>query len=164
MKTIGILGGMSAASTALYCHHLHQITRARLGGLHSASLLVRSVDFAPIAELQAAGDWERAGDLLNAEARLLERGGAELLLLATNTMHCVAERIISGVGVPFCHIGDATADAIVRGGHTAPGLLGTRYTMEGTFYTDRLRAASLAPPDTLTVTNLVAPSPSRTIA
>ena len=141
MRTIGILGGMSAASTSLYCNTLHQIVRSRLGGLHSASLLVRSVDFAPIAAMQAAGEWERAGDVLNAEARLLERGGADLLLLATNTMHSVADRVTAGVGIDFLHIADATAAAIARGGHAAPGLLATQYTMEGSFYTDRLRAA-----------------------
>ena len=109
MRTIGILGGMSAASTSLYIDRLHSLTRQRLGGLHSASLLVRSVDFAPVAAMQAAEQWEALGVALNAEAKALERGGADMLLLATNTMHSVADMIIDGVGLPFIHVGTATA-------------------------------------------------------
>ena len=145
MRVIGVLGGMSSASTALYYSRLNAAARARMGGLHGASLLIRSVDFAPIAALQEAGEWERAGAALNAEARALERGGAELLLLATNTMHCVADRIVHGMRIPFLHIGDATASAIARDGHRRPGLMATAFTMEGTFYTDKLRAAGLEP-------------------
>ena len=145
MRTIGILGGMSAASTALYVQRLHQLVRARRGGLHSASLLVRSVDFAPVAAMQAADEWDAAGALLNEEARLLERGGADLLLLATNTMHCVADQITHGLSVPFIHIADATAAAVARDGCSAPGLMATMYTMEGTFFTERLRRQALAP-------------------
>ena len=142
---IGVLGGMSAASTSLYYQRLNAVARSRLGGLHGASLLLRSVDFAPIAAMQSAGEWRRAGALLNGEARALERGGAEMLLLATNTMHCVADEIMDGVQIPLLHIGDATASAIARDGLSRPGLLATAFTMEQSFYTDRLHAANLEP-------------------
>ncbi|GMG82709.1 aspartate/glutamate racemase family protein [Paralimibaculum aggregatum] len=145
MRTIGILGGMSAASTQIYYAELCRLTRERLGGLHSPELLIRSLDFAPVADLQAAGDWDRAGALLNAEAKALERAGAGLLLLATNTMHKLAGPMMQGVGVPLVHIADATAAAIRAGGLSAPGLMATAFTMEQEFYTGRLRAAGLAP-------------------
>ena len=145
MKTIGILGGMSAASTQLYYRALCDATRERLGGLHSPELLIRSLDFAGIEALQMKGDWEAAGAILNREARALEAGGAELLVLATNTMHKLADQMMEGVGLPFLHIADATAEAIVAAEHERPGLMATAFTMEQTFYTDRLRAAGLAP-------------------
>lgn len=145
MKTIGILGGMSAASTQIYYRMLCDLTRARLGGLHSPQLLIRSLDFAPIAALQAQGDWDGAARLLQAEARALERGGADLLILATNTMHKLADQMLDGVGIPFIHIADATAARIAAQGLTRPGLMATAFTMEQSFYTDRLRAAGLDP-------------------
>jgi len=145
VKTIGILGGMSAASTALYYEALNRGARDRLGGLHSAQLLIRSLDFAVIEEMQAAGDWAGAGRLLNREARALQAGGAELLILATNTMHKLAGPMLEGVSIPFLHIADATAAAIGAAGLARPGLMATAYTMEQTFYTDRLRAAGLTP-------------------
>lgn len=145
MKTIGILGGMSAVSTALYYNRLNAGVAARLGGLHSAQVLLRSLDFAEIEGLQAAGDWHGAGALLNHEARALELGGADFLLLATNTMHKVAVEMMSGVSIPFLHIGDATAQEIVAAGHGRPGLVATAFTMEQAFYVDRLRAAGLDP-------------------
>ncbi|MCO8144663.1 aspartate/glutamate racemase family protein [Rhodovulum tesquicola] len=145
MKTIGILGGMSAASTALYYEALNRGARERLGGLHSAELLIRSLDFAGIERMQAAGDWEAAGRLLNREARALQAGGAALLMLATNTMHKLAEPMMAGVSIPFLHIADATAAAIRAAGLSRPGLMATAYTMEQSFYTDRLRAAGLSP-------------------
>ena len=104
MKTIGILGGMSAASTQTYYRTLCALARERLGGLHSPELLIRSLDFSRIERLQAAGDWERAGDILNAEAGCLERGGADLLILATNTMHKLADRMMCGVSTPFLRL------------------------------------------------------------
>src|SRR2546425_9564273 len=97
MKTIGILGGMSAASTQIYYREMCALTRERLGGLHSPELLIRSLDFARIEELQAKGEWEAAGQILNREAKALERGGAECLVLATNTMHLLAEQMMQGV-------------------------------------------------------------------
>lgn len=145
MKTIGILGGMSAASTQIYYAELCRLTRERLGGLHSPELLIRSLDFAGIEALQVSGAWDAAGAILNREAMALERGGAELLLLATNTMHKLAEQMMAGVGIPLVHIADATAEAIRSAGLQRPGLMATAFTMEQSFYTDRLRAAGLAP-------------------
>lgn len=146
MKTIGILGGMSAASTLIYYRRLcEQAREAAGGGLHSPDLLIRSVDFAPIAAAQAAGDWDGLGQRLNAEALRLERAGAGLLLLATNTMHKLAAPMMAGVGIPLVHIAEATAQAIVAAGLERPGLMATAFTMEQTFYTDSLRAAGLAP-------------------
>lgn len=145
MKTIGILGGMSAASTQLYYSELCRLTRDRLGGLHSPELLIRSVDFADIEALQAAGDWDAAGGLLNREAAALERGGADCLLLATNTMHKVAGRMMRGIGIPLLHIADATAQRLVAAGCRRPGLMATAFTMEQRFYIERLEAAGLAP-------------------
>lgn len=114
VKTIGILGGMSAASTQTYYRELCNLTRLRLGGLHSPELLIRSLDFARIEALQTKGDWALAGSILNEEAKALERGGAELIILATNTMHKLAGEMMAGVSSPFIHIADATADAIVK--------------------------------------------------
>ncbi|MCV6596448.1 MAG: aspartate/glutamate racemase family protein [Mangrovicoccus sp.] len=145
LKTIGILGGMSAASTQLYYAELCRLTRERLGGLHSPQLLIRSLDFAEIEVLQARGDWTAAGEVLNTEAKALERGGADILILATNTMHKLAEQMMSGVGIPFLHIADATAKAIRDAGLGRPGLMATAFTMEQEFYTGRLRDAGLEP-------------------
>lgn len=145
MKTIGILGGMSAASTQLYYEELCDLTRERLGGLHSPELLIRSLDFAVIEELQAAGDWAKAGEILNAEAKALERGGADVLVLATNTMHKLADEMMAGVSIPMLHIATATAEAITAAGLSKPGLMATAFTMEQTFYTERLVSAGLEP-------------------
>lgn len=143
MKTLGILGGMSAASTQIYYRELCRLAAERLGGLHSPELLIRSVDFADIEALQMSGEWEKAGERLNAEAKALERGGAELLILATNTMHKVAAHMMDGVGIPLLHIADATASRIAAAGLRSPGLMATAFTMEQSFYTDRLAAAGL---------------------
>ncbi len=143
MKTIGILGGMSAASTQTYYRELCNLTREQLGGLHSPELLIRSLDFANIEALQMAGDWDAAGKVLNAEAIALERGGAELLVLATNTMHKLAEPMMRDVSIPLIHIADATAQAIVAAKLTSPGLMATAFTMEQSFYLDRLTDAGL---------------------
>lgn len=145
MKTIGILGGMSAASTQTYYRELCALTRTRLGGLHSPELLIRSLDFAVIETLQASGDWAEAGRILNREALALERGGADLLILATNTMHKLADEMMQGVSIPLLHIASATASAINAQGLTRPGLMATAFTMEQSFYTDRLVAAGLTP-------------------
>ena len=143
MKTIGVLGGMSAASTQIYYAKLCQLGRDELGGLHSPELLIRSLDFAPIEALQVSGDWAGAGRVLNAHAKTLEQAGAGLLVLATNTMHKVAEEMMDGVGIPLLHIADATADAIRAAGFKRPGLMATAFTMEESFYTDRLDSAGL---------------------
>ena len=145
MKTIGILGGMSAASTQIYYRYLCTKTRDLLGGLHSPELLIRSVDFAVIEKFQMEGNWQAAGERLNREARLLERGGAQILLIATNTMHKLADDIVQGLNIPMIHIADATADAIKRAGLLTPALMATRFTMEQDFYLDKLNAAGLQP-------------------
>jgi aspartate racemase len=136
---------MSAASTQIYYRELCKLTRARLGGLHSPELLIRSLDFARIEALQLKGEWDTAGAILNHEAKALEMGGAHLIILATNTMHKLAGQMMLGVNVPFVHIADATAQAINERGLRRPGLMATAFTMEQSFYTDRLIAAGLSP-------------------
>lgn len=143
MKTIGLIGGMSWESTAHYYRILNQETASRLGGLHSAPVLIDSLDFAPVAELQSAGKWDEAGTLLNRSARRLVAAGAEVIGLATNTMHLVAETMMQGVDAPFVHIADPTADALLADGYETVGLLGTRFTMEMGFYRERLEARGL---------------------
>ena len=138
MRTIGIIGGMSAESTALYYSRLNAEARRRLGGLHSAQTLIWSVDFAEIAEMQAQGAWAAAGRKLADVAQRLERGGAEVLILATNTMHKVADQIESAVAIPLLHIADATAQKVVAAGCKRPGLMATHYTMEQDFYKGRM--------------------------
>ena len=145
MKTIGILGGMSAASTQIYYATLCRLTREQLGGLHSPDLLIRSLDFAGIEALQKDGNWEAAGALLNREARALEAGGAELLLLATNTMHMLADSMMEGLSIPLPHIVDATADRLRTQGCRKPALMATRFTMDGSFYRGRLEQFGLQP-------------------
>lgn len=145
MKTIGLIGGMSWESTAHYYRILNQETARLRGGLHSAPILLHSLDFAPIAALQAAGKWDEAGQQLNTAARALEAAGAEVLGLATNTMHVVASAMLEGVSIPFVHIADPTADALLADGFETIGLLGTRFTMEMDFYTGRLIERGLRP-------------------
>lgn len=138
MKTIGVLGGMSWESTAEWYRLANERVRDRQGGYHSARLLVDSVDFAEIEALQASGDWDAAGRLLALRATALERAGAGVLVLCTNTMHIVAESIEAAVTIPFIHIADATAEAVNTAGVRTVGLLGTAFTMEQAFYRDRL--------------------------
>ncbi len=139
MKRIGLLGGMSWESSSEYYRLINVYTRDLLGGLHSADCLLRSVDFAEIEQLQRAGDWERAGERLGCEATALVAGGAELLVLCTNTMHKVADAITDAIDVPFVHIADTTAHAVRARGMSRVGLLATAYTMEQEFYVGRLR-------------------------
>ncbi|HKH18536.1 MAG TPA: aspartate/glutamate racemase family protein [Solirubrobacteraceae bacterium] len=139
MKRIGLLGGMSWESSAEYYRLINEATRDRLGGLHSADCLLRSVDFVEVERLQRAGEWGEAGALLAAEASVLEAAGAELLVLCTNTMHKVADAITDAVGIPFVHIADTTAQAVRAQGLETVGLLATAYTMEQDFYVGRLR-------------------------
>ena len=134
MRQLGILGGMSWESTASYYRLLNQGVRERRGGLHSAPLLLHSVDFAEIAELQRRGDWQAAGHVLAQAAEGLERAGATALLLATNTMHKVAPAIEAAVRIPLLHIGDAVGQALQRRGVHRAALLGTRFTMQEDFY------------------------------
>jgi aspartate racemase len=139
MRRIGLLGGMSWESSAEYYRLINEDVRARLGGLHSADCVLRSVDFAQIDELQRAGAWEEAGERLAAEAHGLVAAGAQLLVLCTNTMHRVAGAISAATPVPLVHIADATAEAVAAAGISTIGLLGTAYTMEEDFYLGRLR-------------------------
>jgi aspartate racemase len=139
MKRIGLLGGMSWESSIEYYRFVNEATRDRLGGLHSADCLLRSVDFAEIEALQRAGAWEQAARRLAAEARALVAGGAELLVLCTNTMHKVADALTAAVDVPFIHIADTTAHAVLAQELSTVGLLATGYTMEQDFYVGRLR-------------------------
>ena len=143
MRTIGLLGGMSWESSIEYERIINSAVREALGGVHSASLLIRSYDFAEIEQLQSEGDWDGAGAVLAADARHLQQAGAELIVLCTNTMHLLAETIESAIGVPFLHLADATAAAVRAAGVGRVALLGTRYTMERGFYRDRLAAVGL---------------------
>ena len=145
MRVLGLIGGISAESTAIYYRELNRLVRERLGGLHSAELVLWSVDFAPVAALQAADDWAATGVKLSDAARRLEGAGAEAILICANTMHINAPQVQAAVGVPLIHIGDATAAALKARGVTRPLLLGTRFTMEKDFYRDRLRSAGLEP-------------------
>jgi aspartate racemase len=138
MKIIGLLGGMSWESTLEYYRIINQEVKARRGGLHSARCLLYSVDFAEIEALQHLGQWSQAGALLAEAARRLELGGAEFLVLCTNTMHKVADDIQAGIGIPLLNIADATAEKIKADGISRVGLLGTRFTMEQDFYRGRL--------------------------
>ncbi|MCF5872721.1 aspartate/glutamate racemase family protein [Aeromonas veronii] len=139
MKCIGLLGGMSWESTVSYYQALNRGVRAQLGGLHSARVLLNSVDFAGIERLQHAGDWPATACLLAAEARKLQDGGADFLLIGTNTMHKVAPEIEAAIDIPLLHIADATAAKLRADGITRVGLLGTRFTMEQDFYKGRLQ-------------------------
>jgi len=138
MKILGLIGGMSWESTAIYYRLLNEIVRERLGGLHSAKLLLWSFDFAEIAERQHAGDWQGAGALLVEAARKLEAGGAEGLMICTNTMHKLADDVQAAISIPLIHIADATGRAVVEAGVKRPALLATRFTMEQDFYKGRL--------------------------
>ncbi|WP_163648430.1 aspartate/glutamate racemase family protein [Modicisalibacter sp. 'Wilcox'] len=138
MKTIGLLGGMSWESTQSYYRLLNEGVKTRLSGFHSARLCLVSVDFADIETLQRAGDWEAAGRYLAASARQVQAGGADCLVLATNTMHRVAEAIEAAIDIPLLHIADATGAALREAGVRRVGLLGTRFTMEQAFYRERL--------------------------
>ncbi len=138
MKTIGLLGGMSWESTVSYYRIINRLVGRRLGGLHSARLVLVSVDFEPIEVLQRARRWEEAGAVLAEAAQVLEGAGADLLVLCTNTMHIVAPRIEAATRVPLLHIADATGERIAAAGLATVGLLGTRFTMEEDFYRGRL--------------------------
>ena len=138
MKLIGLLGGMSWESTALYYRAMNEETRRRLGGLHSARILLHSVDFHDIEQRQHAADWPGTADILTRAASGLRAAGADFLVIATNTMHKVADEIEAGSGLPVLHIADPTGAAMTRDGISTVGLLGTRFTMEQAFYTERL--------------------------
>jgi len=140
VKIIGLLGGMSWESTAPYYRYINESIKERLGGYHSAKVILYSVDFDEVERLQQSGNWEAAGSLLAQAARAIESAGADCLLLCTNTMHKVTPAIEAAVCIPLLHIVDATAQQIKSTGLSKIGLLGTRFTMEVAFYTDRLNA------------------------
>lgn len=142
-RTLGIIGGMSWESTQSYYRLINEGIKAKLGNLHSADLLIHSVDFAPIGELQAQGKWEELGDIMVNSGKRLQAAGAQGLLIATNTMHKVAEQVQAATNLPLIHIADATADAIKQQGLTKIALLGTQFTMTEDFYKQRLIDASL---------------------
>ena len=138
MKTIGLIGGMSWESTVIYYQLLNRMARERLGGLHSAKLLLWSFDFAEIEQFQASGDWKAAADAMVSAARNVENGGADCIVICTNTMHKLAGDVIAATRIPLIHIADATASAINHQGSQRPLLLATRYTMEQDFYKGHL--------------------------
>jgi aspartate racemase len=138
MKTIGLIGGMSWESSLEYYRLVNEAVKAQLGGLHSAKCVLVSVDFAEIEVLQRAGRWDEATEAMIAAARQVEAGGADLLLICTNTMHKMAEEVQASVEIPLVHIADAAAETILAQGLKKVGLLGTRFTLEEPFYRGRL--------------------------
>jgi amino-acid racemase len=139
MKTTGLIGGMSWESSAEYYRLINRETKRRLGGQHNAPSILVTVDFAEVERLQHGGEWDRLGTLLADAALQLERGGADFVVLCTNTMHKVSDCIAGAVGIPLLHIVDAVAQAVQMSGQRRVGLLGTRFTMEQPFYADRMR-------------------------
>lgn len=138
MKTIGLIGGMSWESTVTYYQIVNEVVKKELGGLHSARVILYSVEFDEIEKCQAAGEWEKSGDILGKAAQGLEAAGADFILICTNTMHKVFDQVQSYVKVPLLHIAQVTADALKREQISKVGLLGTKYTMEQDFYKGRL--------------------------
>jgi len=139
MKTIGLIGGMSWESSAEYYRLINQETKRRMGGHHNARSIMVTLDFAEIEHLQHADEWEKLGAMLSSAAQQLDRGGADLIVLCTNTMHKLAASITGAVRIPLLHIVDSVAQVILRSGQKRVGLLGTRFTMEQPFYADRMR-------------------------
>jgi aspartate racemase len=155
MRRIALLGGMSWESSIEYERVINTAVRERLGGAHSADLLVRSYDFEAIEAMQQRGEWDALGELLAADARRLQDAGGELLVICTNTMHVLAPQIEAAIDIPLLHIADATADAVLAAGLDTVALLGTRYTMEMDFYRGRLAEAG--------ITALIPDEPDRTL-
>ena len=144
MKRIGLIGGMSWQSSALYYSLINELVNERLGGFHSANCVMVSVDFAEIEAMQSVGAWAEAGEVLAREAASLQLAGAEVIVLCTNTMHKVAPVIEAAISVPLLHLGDVTASAVLGAGLTTVALLGTRFTMQESFYRDRIESHGLA--------------------
>ena len=140
MKTIGLIGGMSWESTVPYYRIINEKVKEKLGGLHSARIVLYSVEFSEIEECQATGQWDRSAEILGDAAKKLETAGADFIVICTNTMHKVADQIQGGISVPVVHIADATADALEAAGIRRVALLGTKYTMTQDFYKSRLMA------------------------
>ena len=143
LKTIGLLGGMSWESTVTYYQVINETIKEKLGGLHSAKILLYSVDFDEIERCQSAGEWEKSAELLGAAARRLEAAGADFIVICTNTMHKVAEEIRAQLSIPLLHIAEATAQKLTDAGITRVGLLGASYTMTESFYKDVIRKAGI---------------------
>ena len=143
MKTLGLLGGMSWESTVTYYQIINETVKEELGGLHSAKILLCSVDFAEIEEYQAKGEWEKSAEVLSDAAVTLQQAGADYIVICTNTMHKVAGDVQAHISVPLLHIGEVTARALLDRGIHKAALLGTRYTMEQDFYKDKLAAAGI---------------------
>ena len=156
MRKLGLMGGMSWVSTAMYYEQINKGVNKRLGGLSSAPLLLESFDFAPIAQLQREGKWNALGAMLGESAKRLRDAGAEGLVLCSNTMHKVFDQIAEQVDLPILHIGDATADKLVSDGVRRAGLIGTRFTMKEGFYRDRIeaRGITVATPDPATMAEI----------
>lgn len=144
MKTIGLLGGMSWESTVTYYQIVNEVIKKELGGLHSAKVLLYSVDFSEIEECQAAGDWDKSADILSEAAKSLEKAGADFIIICTNTMHKVVPKIQSCIGIPIIHIAEATAEVLKQNNITKVALLGTKYTMTQEFYKDKLIEAGIS--------------------
>jgi len=153
MKTIGLLGGMSWESTVHYYQIINEEVQNKLGGLHSAKIVLYSVEFSEIEQYQSSGQWAKCGEILGKAAKSLETAGADFLLICTNTIHKVAPQIASAIQIPIIHIADATADELKKCGIRRVGLLGTKYTMTQDFYKDRLagRGIEVLIPDTVDV-------------
>jgi aspartate racemase len=143
VKTIGIMGGMSWESSALYYQLINEGIRDLVGGLHSAKIIMSSVDFAEISTLQRSGDWDQAGKILADEAQRLEQAGADFIILCTNTMHKVAPAIEAAITIPFLHLGDVAAEAVLAQGIHTVALMGTAFTMEQPFQRDRIESHGL---------------------
>lgn len=143
MKTIGLIGGMSWESTSEYYRILNEEIKSKLGGLHSAKCLINSVDFEEIERFQSNGDWDGAGEVLGNAAYSLQKGGADFIIICTNTMHKVVEKIKENINIPVLHIADTTAKEIKRKGIQTIGLLGTKYTMEQDFYKSRIEGNNI---------------------
>lgn len=143
MKTIGLIGGMSWESTVTYYQILNETVKQRLGGLHSAKILLYSVDFDEIEKYQSSGEWEKSAEVLSQAAMNLEKAGADFIVICTNTMHKVAPKIQSHISIPIIHIAEATADELIKRGISRVALLGTKYTMTQDFYKDKLLKAGI---------------------
>lgn len=152
MRKLGLIGGMSYVSTAIYYQAINKGVNRRLGGLASAPLILDSLDFASVARMQADGDWDGLAEILIASARRLERAGAKGLLICTNTMHKLYDRIAASVEIPIIHIGEVTAARLEKDGISRAGLIGTRFTMGESFYRDRIEAhgITVSVPDPVT--------------
>ncbi len=143
MKTIGLIGGMSWESTVTYYQVINETIKRELGGLHSAKILLYSVDFDEIEKYQASGEWDKSADVLSDAAERLEKAGADFIAICTNTMHKVVPQMKERIGIPIVHIAEATADILKEHGITTVGLLGTKYTMTQDFYKDKLIEAGI---------------------